>query len=75
MLIRTTADLGRAARDRRRELGETKELIADLSGVHRVTIGKFESGRGVNFEATLRIVHMLEMDLEVRTRGGRRDGD
>ncbi|MGA2165275.1 MAG: helix-turn-helix domain-containing protein [Solirubrobacteraceae bacterium] len=61
--------LGRIVRERRRELGHTQEEIADLCGVHRVSIAKLERGGGAKFPIVLRVVHMLGMDIEVRRRG------
>jgi DNA-binding XRE family transcriptional regulator len=51
------------------ELGHTQEEIADLCGVHRVSIAKLERGGGAKFPIVLRVVHMLGMDIEVRRRG------
>ncbi|HEV3321842.1 MAG TPA: helix-turn-helix transcriptional regulator [Solirubrobacteraceae bacterium] len=63
--------LGRMVRERRRELGHTQEEIADLCGVHRVSIAKLERGGSLKFEIVLRVVHMLGMNIEVSTRGTR----
>ena len=69
MKLRTSRDLGQAVRARRRELHETQENIAGLSGIHRVTLAKFENTGDVNMAVALRVVHTLGMDLEVWTRG------
>ncbi len=71
MILRTTSDLARLVRDRRRELGLTQEELANLTGLHRTVIGIFEKGeRPVRFESILTILHTLGMDLEVHARGG-----
>jgi y4mF family transcriptional regulator len=70
MILRADTDLAQLVRTRRRELGLTQEELADLVGIHRTLIGKFEQGKlAGRFSTVLRILHTLGMDLEVRTRG------
>ncbi len=70
MILRAASELPPLVRARRRELGLTQEELADLAGVHRISISQFERGaRTGQFPTVLRILHTLGMDLEVRTRG------
>jgi transcriptional regulator with XRE-family HTH domain len=67
--LRDSAELERLVRERRRELGLTQQEVADLAGVHRATVAKFERGKGVRFPVALKVVHLLGMDLDIRVRG------
>ena len=70
MILRTTSDLARLVRERRRELGLTQEELANLTALHRTSISLFERGKRMGgLDSILRIVNTLGMDLEVRTRG------
>jgi transcriptional regulator with XRE-family HTH domain len=70
MIIRETSDLARLVRDRRRELGLSQEELANIAGIHRVTIGIFERGeRPGSVGTVLTLLHALGMDLEVNARG------
>jgi y4mF family transcriptional regulator len=70
MILRSIDEFGPLVRARRHELGLTQEELADLTDVHRTYISLLEQGRVASkLETVLRVLHMLGMDLEVRTRG------
>ena len=63
-------ELGRVVRARRRELRETQRAIADVSGVHRGSVGKLERGAGgVQLRIALMVVQTLGLNVEVAPRG------
>ncbi len=70
---RTAAELGAAARRRRREQGLTQERLADLVGTHRNQIRKLETGQGtISLDLMLGALNVLGLELSVRTRDAHR---
>jgi DNA-binding XRE family transcriptional regulator len=64
--VNDPVELGGAVRLRRRELSETQQTIADVSGVHRVSIGKLERGAGgVRLQIALLVVQTLGLNVEL----------
>jgi DNA-binding XRE family transcriptional regulator len=69
--VNDPGDFGRVVRARRRELNETQERIAGVSGVHRASIVKLESGAGgVRLQIALLVVQTLGLNVELVPRGG-----
>lgn len=68
--VNDPGEFGRVVRGRRRELDETQQRIADVSGVHRVSIGQLESGAGgVRLQIALLVVQTLGLNVELIPRG------
>lgn len=68
--IHSSEQLGRAIRERRRELRLTQQRVADLTGVNRVVVGQLEHGKStVQLRIVLLVVQVLGMDFELRRRG------
>lgn len=65
-ILATPADVGRAIRDKRRELGLTQQELADWVGVARQWIVKVEKGKArVDLESLLRTLFQLGLELHL----------
>jgi HTH-type transcriptional regulator / antitoxin HipB len=74
--VRTAADLGKAARKRRREQKLTQEDVALLVGSHRNRIQEVERGAPTErLELLFRVLNELGLDLIVRPRDAHRGAD
>lgn len=71
MVIRSTSDLGRLIRERRREAGFTIVEAARLAGVSRRLLLELERGRrrNVGAAAVFRILELLGLRVDVQRRG------
>lgn len=68
--VNDPGEFGRVVRLRRRELDETQERIADVTGVHRASLVKLESGAGgVRLQLALLVVQTLGLNVELVPRG------
>ncbi len=68
--VNDPGEFGRVVRGRRRELDETQERIADVTGVHRASLVKLESGAGgVRLQIALLVVQTLGLNVELVPRG------
>ncbi len=68
--IQSPEQLGRAIRERRRQLRLTQQTVADLTGVNRVVVGHLEHGKStVQIRIVLLVVQVLGIDFELRVRG------
>lgn len=68
--VNDPGEFGRVVRARRRELDESQQGIADMSGVHRASIVKLESGAGgVRLQIALMVVQTLGLNVELVPRG------
>lgn len=62
--IRSSEDMGRLIRDRRRELGLTQEVLYSLTGVTQAKLSKIERGQSsASLGTYLRIFNGLGIDL------------
>lgn len=65
-ILTTSADLGRAIRDRRLEFGYTQQQLADRVGVARQWIVKVENGKArAELDPLLRTLFQLNLELHV----------
>ena len=72
MLLRTAAELGQLARDRRLALGLTQAALSVRVGVSRKWIVDLEAGkRAADLSLVLRALNVLGLDLDVRPRDAR----
>lgn len=72
MLLRTAAELGQLARDRRLALGLTQAALSVRVGVSRKWIVDLEAGkRAADLSLVLRTLNVLGLDLDVRPRDAR----
>ena len=71
--VRSTADLGRAIRARRRGQGLSQEEVAQLAGSHRNRVAEIErGGETERLQLLLRLLNELGLELVVRPRNVRR---
>ncbi|MGA9876451.1 MAG: helix-turn-helix transcriptional regulator [Solirubrobacteraceae bacterium] len=64
--VNDPGEFGHAVQRRRRELDESQERIADVTGVHRASIVKLESGAGgVRLQIALLVVQTLGLNVEL----------
>lgn len=71
--ILTTADLGTAVRDRRKELGYSQRELAGFCGCGTRFISDLENGKDtIQFGKALDAAAMLGLNLNVERRGGLR---
>lgn len=70
-VTRSLRDIGTTIRNRRREAGLTAAQAAEWAGVSRRLFVELEGGKrpNVGLAAVLRILAVLGLDVEVRTRG------
>lgn len=60
-------ELGEAVRNRRKELGITQPVLAELSGLSKNTIYKLERGQGnPTAKVLLGLLDVLGLDLSIR---------
>ena len=68
--INTAADLGKAIRDRRRELGYTQAFLASYAGISASFLSELENGKAtVQLDKVMEVLSLLGMDLSVSRRG------
>lgn len=68
--VRDAEELGQFIRKRRKELGMTQVELSKFCKCSPRFIGELERGiAGGNIKQVLKVVHMLGMDLFIRTRG------
>jgi DNA-binding XRE family transcriptional regulator len=76
--VNDPVELGLVVRARRRELRETQQTIADVTGIHRASVRKLERGAGsVQLRIALMVMQTLGLNVEVMPRdaGARQSGD
>lgn len=70
MKITDSKSLGRAIRDRRKELNYTQASLSEFTGLSVTFISDLERGKPTaEIEKTIRLVNILGMDLLVERRG------
>ncbi len=68
--ISNMKELGRAIRDRRRELGYTQAFLADYAGVSASFLSELENGKEtIQTGKMLEVTSLLGMDICLRRRG------
>jgi HTH-type transcriptional regulator / antitoxin HipB len=69
VIVRTSIELGKALRARRRELGLAQEEISGVIGVNRRVIGELERGKGtVQLQIAMDAARALGLDIELTPR-------
>lgn len=67
--IHDTADLGRAIRKRRRELGYTQSFLADYAGVSVSFLSELENGKEtIQINKLMDVISLLGLDICVARR-------
>lgn len=62
--------LGKAIRDRRRELGYTQAFVADFAGISASFLSELENGKEtIQAGKMLEVISLLGMDICIRNRG------
>ena len=70
MRIIDSKSLGQTIRMRRKELNYTQAYLSEFTGLSVTFISDVENGKStVELEKTLRLIHILGMDLLVERRG------
>ena len=70
MRITDSKSLGQTIRMRRKELNYTQAYLSEFTGLSVTFISDVENGKStVELEKTLRLIHILGMDLLVERRG------
>ena len=70
MKITDSVSLGKAIRNRRKELGYTQKYISDFTGLSVSFISDLENGKPTaELEKTLSVVNILALDIFVEERG------
>ena len=68
--INDTKELGRAIRDRRRELGYTQAFLAEYAGVSASFLSELENGKEtIQFGKMMEVMSLLGMDICMIRRG------
>jgi len=67
-LILSSAALGRALRDARREQGLTQVELAERAGIAQPTISNAERGAGIHLDTLFSMLAVLGLELLVRPR-------
>jgi y4mF family transcriptional regulator len=68
--ISNMKELGRAIRDRRRELGYTQAFLADYAGVSASFLSELENGKEtIQIGKMMEVTSLLGMDICLRRRG------
>ncbi len=63
-------ELGRAIRERRRELGYTQAFVADFAGISASFLSELENGKEtIQAGKMMEVISLLGMDVCVRNRG------
>ncbi|MBM4292498.1 MAG: helix-turn-helix transcriptional regulator [Deltaproteobacteria bacterium] len=66
-----SAEAGELLKARRRAQGVTQELLADYSGVSRVSITKIERGGDLRLSTLLRLTQLLGLEVIIKPRDAR----
>ena len=70
MKITDSKSLGRAIRDRRKDLNYTQAYLADFTGLSVSFISDLERGKPTaEIEKTIRLINILGMDVFIEKRG------
>lgn len=68
--ISNMKELGKAIRDRRRELGYTQAFLADYAGVSASFLSELENGKEtIQIGKMMEVTSLLGMDICLRRRG------
>ena len=68
--VKTTKELGRAIRTRRKELGYTQAFLSDYAGVSASFLSELENGKEtIQLGKAMAIMSLLGMDMAVMKRG------
>ena len=68
--VKTTEEIGRAIRARRKELGYTQAFLADYAGVSASFLSELENGKDtIQLGKAMTIMSLLGMDMAVMKRG------
>ena len=68
--INDTTELGRAIRDRRRELGYTQAFLAEYAGVSASFLSELENGKEtIQLGKMMEVMSLLGMDICMIRRG------
>lgn len=68
--INDTKELGRAIRDRRRELGYTQAFLAEYAGVSASFLSELENGKEtIQLGKMMEVMSLLGMDICMLRRG------
>ena len=68
--ISNMKELGRAIRDRRKELGYTQAFVADYAGVSTSFLSELENGKEtIQIGKMLEVISLLGMDICMKRRG------
>ena len=68
--INATKELGRAIRDRRRELGYTQAFLAEYAGVSASFLSELENGKEtIQLGKMMEVMSLLGMDICMIRRG------
>ncbi|MDO4345607.1 MAG: helix-turn-helix domain-containing protein [Eubacteriales bacterium] len=70
MKITDSKSLGRAIRERRKELNYTQAYLSEFTGLSVTFISDLERGKPTaEIEKTIRLINILGLDLSVERRG------
>lgn len=70
MKITEPADLGKAIKDRRKQLGYTQLFVSEQTGLSVSFISDIENGKNTaEIGKTLKLVNLLGMDMLINKRG------
>ena len=70
MKVFETSDLGKAIRNRRKELGYTQSYLSEYSGLSVSFISDVENGKStVEFGRVIGLANLLGLDIEIVSRG------
>ncbi len=70
MKVSDTQELGKAIRERRKELSYTQQYLSDVTGLSVSFLSDLENGKPT-YETgkTIRLINLLGLDLNVEVRG------
>jgi HTH-type transcriptional regulator / antitoxin HipB len=70
MLMTTSTDIANVIRDRRRDLDYSQARVAEMIGMSRQWVVRFENGHeaATTVDLLLSLVHALELDLDLKPR-------
>ena len=70
MKISDTQELGKAIRNRRKELSYTQKYISDVTGLSVSFLSALENGKPTcELGKTIRLINLLGLDLNIVARG------
>ena len=69
--IKQSLDVGELIRARRKVQGVTQALLADYSGVSRVSITKIERGGDLKLSTLLKLTELLGLEVIIKPRDAR----